>query len=306
MKENLVVDVRNVSKKYGKKKVLDEVNLKVAKGDIYGLVGNNGAGKSTLLKIITGIEESYSGEFSLLKASDRKEYYEVRKYIGALIEEPGFYTGLSVKDNLEYYRIQRGIPNSKRVDEVIDMMGLADDKKKKFGKLSLGKKQRLGIALALLSEPQLLILDEPINGLDPQAIMDFRNLMLKLNREKGVTIIISSHILAELENMATKYGFIKEGQLVEEITSEQLKEKCKKYINIKVDNTEVYVKELESTLECNDYKVMPDNSIRIYTDIENMTKYSDLASKCGVGIQEFGIKEADLESYYMKVMGKNE
>lgn len=302
MKGNLIIDARNITKVYGKKKVLDEVSIKVEKGEIYGLVGNNGAGKSTLFKILTGIIEDYKGDFMLLGASDKNSYYGVRKHIGALIEHPGLFHELSVRDNLEYYRIQRGIPNKDRVKEIIELMGLKEDEKKKAGKLSLGKKQRLGIGLALISNPNLLILDEPINGLDPEAIGEFRNMILKLNREKQVTVIISSHILAELESIATKYGFLKNGKLLEEISKEELKDKCRKYVRIKVSDNEIYTANLEETYGCRDYKVMPDGALHIYEDLDNARKYNELANKLGVDLKEFVIKEGNLEEYYMNII----
>ncbi len=201
MSLEFIVKSQKLNKRYGETMALKNVDIAIKRGSIYGLVGNNGAGKTTFLKIISGLTSADSGTFSLLGADNEAGYRSVRKRTGAIIENPGFYPKMTAKQNLEYYRIQRGIPGKETVEELLHLVGLEHAAKKKFASLSLGMKQRLGIALALMGEPELLILDEPINGLDPMGIIEIRKLLLKLNQEKNVTILISSHILTELENV---------------------------------------------------------------------------------------------------------
>lgn len=213
-----MIRVKNVNRKLSGKQVISDVSLNVKKGDIYGLVGKNGAGKTTLMRLILSMLSADSGAIEI---SDRM--MEDKK-IGALIENPAFYPYLSVKENLDYYRILKNIKDKDCVDEVIESVGLKDAYHKKFKQLSLGMKQRLGIGLALLGTPELLILDEPINGLDPEGIVEMRELFLQKNRAEGVTILISSHILAELSQVANRFGFLDHGILLEEVTKEQIKD----------------------------------------------------------------------------------
>lgn len=213
-----MIRVKNVNRKLSGKQVISDVSLNVKKGDIYGLVGKNGAGKTTLMRLILSMLSVDSGTIEI---SDRM--MEDKK-IGALIENPAFYPYLSVKENLDYYRILKNIKDKDCVDEVIESVGLKDAYHKKFKQLSLGMKQRLGIGLALLGTPELLILDEPINGLDPEGIVEMRELFLQKNRAEGVTILISSHILAELSQVANRFGFLDQGILLEEVTKEQIKD----------------------------------------------------------------------------------
>ena len=203
-----VIKTNNLVKKYGENIVLDNISIKVNQGEIYGLVGDNGAGKTTLFRILSGQSNISDGSFELLGESSEKNIMKVRKRIGTIIENPSFYPKMTIEENLEYYRLQRGIPGKKNIDKILKEVGLLEVKKKKFNNISLGMKQRLGLALALLGEPELLILDEPINGLDPSGIIEIRNLLLKLIREKNITIIISSHILSELYIIATCFGFL--------------------------------------------------------------------------------------------------
>lgn len=301
---NILVKTKNLTKQYGKTTALDHVDITIRRGDIYGLVGNNGAGKTTLLKILTGIITATGGEFTLLAAEKESDCRKVRSKIGAIIENPGFYPKMSVKDNLEYYRIQRGIPGKNAVEKVLDEVNLKYAAGKKFDSLSMGMKQRLGLALALMGEPEFLILDEPINGLDPAGIIEIRNLLLKLNQEKGITILISSHILTELQNIATKYGFLSKGMLIEEISAEELKKKCRNYLEIKVTDAAKYTALLEKELNCTNYKVLDGNCIHIPDEVEQITDYSALAVQNGMGLLSFEMKEINLENYYMNLIGK--
>ena len=215
---------------YGDKPALDKINMSVKKGDIYALIGKNGAGKTTLLRLFTGQNAPDYGSIELFGQTGTHGLNEARKRTGAIIETPAFYPFFSAERNLEYYRIQRGIDDPSIVETVLKETGLYEAKDKKFKNFSLGMKQRLGIALSLMHDPEFLILDEPINGLDPAGIVEMRKLMLRLNKENGLTIIISSHILSELANMATCYGFIDHGQILQEMSAEELEAKEKSYV----------------------------------------------------------------------------
>ena len=303
MSEDIIVKSQKLTKMYGHTAALKEADITIKRGSIYGLVGNNGAGKTTFLKILTGQIFPTEGSFCLMGAEDERKMQEVRKRIGAIIENPGFFPKLTAKQNLEYYRIQRGIPGKGIVDEMLKQVGLADAGKRKYENLSMGMKQRLGLGLALMGEPELLILDEPINGLDPAGIIEIRKLLLKLNQEKNVTILISSHILTELENIATDYGFLNKGKLIEQITAGDLKEKCHSYLEIKVTDAAAYTALLEKEMCCTDYKVLPGGIVHILKHVENVSDYSALAVKHGIGLLSFEMKEINLENYYMSLIG---
>ena len=298
-----VIKTYNLSKKYGNFNALLNVNINVEQGDIYGLVGNNGAGKTTLLKILAGQSHASSGSFEILSISDEKELSEVRKHTGVIIETPSFYPNLTVEKNLEYYRIQRGIPGKDVVYKALELVNLTYDKKKKFSQLSLGMKQRLGLALAIMTEPELLILDEPINGLDPSGIIEIRNLLLKLNKEKNITIVISSHILLELSNIATCYGFLNKGKLIKEISAKDLNKKCKNYLEIKVTNDSKLTALLEEKLGYKEYKVLPSEVIQIFDKNRNPQDISELIIKNGIGLISLEEKSVNLENYYMSLIG---
>lgn len=304
MKDTMIVQTYGLTKKYGDVTALSDADIQVPKGAVYGLVGNNGAGKTTFLKMLTGEIVPTQGKFQMLGAETEAELANARKKTGAIIEGPAFYPNMTAYRNLEYYRIQRGIPGKETVDRILDFVGLSDAGRKKFKNMSLGMKQRLGLGLALMGEPEILILDEPINGLDPMGIIEIRNLLLKLNREKGITIIVSSHILTELENIATDYSFLSNGKVVEQISAEDLKKKCQSYLEVKVTQPEKYTGLLESSLQCTDYKVMPDASIRIFGAGENVSGYSALAVNNGMELLSFEHKEVKLENYYMELVGE--
>lgn len=304
MKKEIVIKTDQLTKNYGNTVALQDADITICKGEIYGLVGNNGAGKTTFLKLLTGEIVPTGGGFTLLGENTEKGYIKARKRMGAIIENPAFFPGMSAMQNLEYYRIQRGIPGKEVVKQTLECVGLSEAENKKFKNMSLGMKQRLGLGLALMGEPELLVLDEPINGLDPSGIIEIRNLLLKLNQEKGVTMIISSHILAELSNVATQYGFLSKGKVVEQISAEELREKSQDYLEIRVTDIEKYVSLLERKLACKNYKVMSDGSIHVYGKIDKLTEYSALASNHEIGLLFFGMKEVNLENYYMEIIGE--
>lgn len=297
-----VIKANQIIKKYGSFEALKGISLEINQGEIYGLVGNNGAGKTTFLKLLTGQLIPDSGQLKIFDYENERGFQKARERMGTIIETPSFYPKLSVEKNMEYYRIQRGIPGKDTIAKVLGEVGLLEARKKKFEALSLGMKQRLGLALALMNEPEVLLLDEPINGLDPSGIIEIRNLLLKLNREKNITILISSHILSELEHMATTYGFLNKGEFVEQITADKLKEKCQSYLEMNVTDPKKFTALLEAELQCTNYKVLPDFKVHIMDRVHNLQEYSSLAVNNGIGLLSMEMKEIDLENYYMNLI----
>ncbi|WMJ79889.1 ATP-binding cassette domain-containing protein [Clostridium sp. MB40-C1] len=298
-----VLRTKKLTKKYRKHLAVNNVNIEIKKGEIYGLVGKNGAGKTTLLRMISGLAIATDGEIEMFNETSQSGLEKSRMRTGCMIETPSFFPYLSAKKNLEYYRIQRGIPEKECVDEILQFVGLEDVGTKKFKNFSLGMKQRLGLALALMASPDLLILDEPINGLDPSGIVEFRELLSKMNKEKNITIIISSHILGELSQLATTYGFINNGKFIEQISAKQLEEKCKRCIAIKVDNTEKATAIIEKELGCSEYEVLNGNEIRLYEkiDVPEIVNKTLIYNEVMVSsINQVGV---NLEDYFMNLIG---
>jgi ABC-2 type transport system ATP-binding protein len=301
--EQAVLTTHDLTKKYKEQTALDQVNLIVEKGDIYGFIGQNGAGKSTLLRIVTALARPTSGSVTLFGETSEAGLIEARKRIGAIIESPALFPDMTARDHLEYYRLLRGIPGKACISKALALVGLEDTGKKKARNFSLGMKQRLGLAIALLGDPELLILDEPTNGLDPGGIVELRELVKKLNRELGLTILISSHILSELHQMATKYGIIHKGRLLEQITHEELNEKCKKHLRIRVDDVSKAVAILEMELGTRDYEVLQDGTIKLYSFYHDVKRVSLALTHNNLVIEHFAPGGDDLESYYTKRVG---
>ena len=302
MKE-VILKTYNITKKYGNQVAVNNVNMTIRKGEIYGFIGQNGAGKTTLIRLITGLIHKTGGEIELLGATGEAELNKSRTMIGSLIETPSFYTNMTARENLEVSRLVRNIPGKKCIDEVLELVGLKDVQKKKVKNFSLGMRQRLGIANAFMGNPKLLILDEPINGLDPMGIVEIRELLKKINKEKDMTILISSHILSELSELATTYGIISNGKLIEEITAEELAEKCRQYIDLKVDDTSRAVTLLERELGISDYEVLEDKKIKVFSNLENVGEVNSILSKSGVIVESISIKGENLEEYFMNKIG---
>lgn len=296
-----IVKSINLSKDYKKFRALNKVNITVKQGEIYGLVGDNGAGKTTFLKLLAGQISASEGSFSLFGKESNAGKAEARSRIGVMIEETGFYPNMTIAQNLEYYRRMKAVAGKEAVEEALSLTGLMPYSKKKCKAMSMGMKQRLGLAIALLGKPEFLILDEPINGLDPSGIVEVRNLLLKLNKERNTTILLSSHILSELEQIATVYGFLHKGNLVEQITVEQLKENCADYIEIKVGDAARFSVLLERKLGHTNYSVLPDNSIHIFEPGEQIERYSNLAAEEGLPVLGLGRRKKSLEEYYADV-----
>lgn len=301
--KKVVLKTYNITKKYGEQLAVDNVNMTIKKGDIYGFIGQNGAGKTTLIRLITGLIHKSGGEIELLGANEENELNKARTIVGSLIESPSLYTNMTARENLEVSRLVRNIPGKKCIDEVLELVGLKDVEKKKVKNFSLGMRQRLGIANALMGNPKLLILDEPINGLDPMGIVEIRELLKKINKEKDMTILISSHILSELSELATTYGIISNGKLIEEITAKQLSEKCRQYIDLKVDDTARAVILLERELGISDYEVLEDSNIKVFSNLDNVGEVNSLLSRSGIIVESISVKGENLEEYFMNKVG---
>lgn len=300
-----VIRTQNISKKYRNKFAVDNVNINIKQGDIYGLVGKNGAGKTTLLKMISGLSLPNSGKLEIFGQTSEADLNKARSRTGCVIESPNFYPYLSARKNLEYYRIQRGIPGKECVERALKNVGLTDIGNKKFKNFSLGMKQRLGLALAIMGSPDLLILDEPINGLDPIGIVEFREILKKLNRERNTTILISSHILGELSQLATTYGFIDDGRLIQEISSKDIEEKCRHHLLVKVNDTGKASVIIEKELDCTDYNVLNDNKIRIYKFVDTPETVTQALVENGVMVSAVNQCGANLEDYFIDLIGGN-
>lgn len=301
--KDIILQTDNLTKKYGNFTVLDHVNITLKKKHIYGFIGENGAGKSTFMKIVTGLTYPTEGTFSILGKETETEKEKMRRYVGSMIEAPALYPQYSINQNLELQRILVGNPDKSALDKVLDMVELSEMRHKKVYTLSMGMKQRLSIALALIGNPQLLILDEPINGLDPKNIVSLRNLLKKLNEERNVTIFISSHILSELYLLATDYIFIHKGKIIETLTHNELEAKCRKYTCIKTDNVPRALTILDKILEKPEYKVVADNTIHLYSDIESMEIIARAFMKDNVIITELSVMEQTLEDYFITITG---
>lgn len=300
MKE-IILKTNNLTKKYKDFIALDKINIEINKGDIYGLIGRNGAGKTTLMKIITTLANKTSGEFTLLNHNDN-DLTETKRRIGSLIENPAFFPNLSAYDNLKYYAIQKGIINYKQIDESLKLVGLDDVKKKKFKNFSLGMKQRLGIAFAILDNPDFIILDEPINGLDPIGISDLRDTFKRLNKERNITILISSHILSELYLLATRFCIIEKGKVIKELSKEELDIECSKCIIIKTDDVKKVSIVLEKELKTTNYKVVDKEEVRLYDYLENIETVNKTLVKNDINIKQIKETGISLEDYFKSVI----
>ncbi|MED4017676.1 ABC transporter ATP-binding protein [Sutcliffiella cohnii] len=293
-----IIQTCQLTKKYREQEVLKPLDFSVEKGEICALIGKNGAGKSTLFKVLAGQIMPTSGEV-LLFGKSGKEIEREKKRMGFMIETPAFFPDFTAVQNLEYFRIQRGVVDKKRMYEVLEIVGLAKEKKKRFKDYSMGMKQRLGIALCLLSNPDCLVLDEPINGLDVEGIIEIRTLLRKLNQEKHITILISSHILTELKLVATRFVFIKDGVIFDDLSKDALEEKSRKQIVLTVDNSVKVAQLLDRAYGDIEFKVLPNHVISIQNHIESSGEINRLLVDNGVMVKEFRIEALNLEEYFL-------
>lgn len=296
---NTVIKLRDISKKRGQTEILNHLNMTVYQKDIYGFIGQNGAGKSTTMKIVMSLIKETQGQLELFDSLDNQIN---RSRIGAIIENPAFYPYMTAYENLKYYVQYKGIVEINSIEKVLKMVGLENVRKKKYKNYSLGMKQRLGLALALINNPDLLILDEPLNGLDPQGIVELREILSHLNKKYGITMLISSHILDELEMIATRYGFIHQGQMIEEITAEKLQEKLKKYISLDVENIGLASITLEQKLHTENFKVMDDHTIYLYDFVNESSLVATTLIQEGVILNKMNISNVSLENYYLSLI----
>ena len=296
-----ILEANNIEKKYGHFKALNNLSMHIPKGAIYGLIGKNGAGKTTLIRLLCGLQKVTSGEYTIYGISNNsRKIAEARKRIGGIIETPSICSDMTAIDNLkEQYKII-GLPSFSKLNEILKLVGLENTGKKTAKHFSLGMKQRLGIAISLVGNPDLLILDEPINGLDPEGIIEIRELILRLNREKGITFLISSHYLDELSKIATCYGIIDKGRIIKEINKEELEQNFKVRTQIHVTNLKECVKYLEE--ENLHYKVISNDKIDIYEKV-NVSELVIALSKRNCIVNDFQEKGESLENYYLNLIG---
>ncbi len=296
-----VLRTNAVKKQYGKYTVLNGLSMNVPKGSIYGLVGKNGSGKTTLIRLICGLQHPDMGEIEIYGVGYRfQEASEARRRMGAVVETPSVYLDMSAEDNLkQQYRIL-GMPSFDGIGEILRLVGLENTEKKKAKNFSLGMRQRLGIAVALAGEPDFLILDEPINGLDPQGIVEIRELILKLNREKGITVLVSSHILDELSKIATHFGFIDGGKIVKELSAEEVANACRKCLEITVSDVKPLIKVLDAMNA--EYSVQSDTKAKIFgeTDITELTL---ALHKNNCNVRSLHECDESLEAFYIELVG---
>lgn len=300
---SVILETQNLTKIYRHTVALNHLSLQIEKGKIYGLIGQNGAGKSTFLRLVTGLAFPTGGTLSLWGKTGTNELQKQRKRIGCMIEAPALFPTMTAYQNLEIQRIQRGIPDKKIIEKTLTIAGLQEIGKKKVRNFSQGMKQRLGIAIALLSTPEFLILDEPVNGLDPAGIVEIRNLLKALNKEYGMTILVSSHILEELYQTATEFILIDQGNLIEEISGRELNERCKRHILIKSTDTRQAALVLEGTLHTDNFQCMPDGSIRLYDYLDHMEAVAAALADAHILITGFSMSGDTLEDYFLHKIG---
>ena len=297
----IVLQTRSLSKRYKNFTALDSVDMTVYRGDIYGFIGRNGAGKTTIMKIITGLTEASGGDYEIFSKKGTAAAAQ-KKRLGCLIENPSFFGNLTAWQNLKYYALQKGIVDMGQIDEALSLVQLSEVKNKKYRKFSLGMKQRLGIALALLDNPDLIILDEPINGLDPLGISELRDTFKRLNKERGITMIISSHILSELYLVANRFFFIEKGKMLKEISREELDLECMRCLVVKTDNPKRCTTVLEENLGITNYKVINEEELRIYEEHIKPEELNKTLINNGIDVSAISESGISLEDYFKSLI----
>ncbi len=299
----IVLQTKRLTKKYKNFVALNSADMTVYRKDIYGLIGRNGAGKTTLMKMVTGLAQKTEGDFEVF-GKNSNEYVSEKKRVGCLIENPAFFPNLTAYQNLRYYAYQKGITDLKQIDDALDSVKLTDVRNRKFRKFSLGMKQRLGIAFAMLDNPDLIILDEPINGLDPIGISELRDTFRRLNEERGITLVISSHILSELYAVANRFLFIDKGIVLKEVTKAELDFECSRCIVVKTNDTKRGATMLEELLGINDFKVIDEKEIRIYAPNIKSVDVNRALVNGGLDISEIFESGVSLEDYFKQLVGE--
>ena len=301
-----VIETNNLSKIYSNEKVVNSINMHVERGKIYGLLGKNGAGKTTTMCMLLNLTYPSGGEIFLF-GKDPKEYSnEIYSKIGCIIETPGFYENLTAFENLKIISKLRGNYNPQNIAMVLEMVNLSGAESKKYKDFSLGMKQRLGIAAAIMHNPELLILDEPINGLDPFGIKEIRTLLRRLSHEFGITILISSHILSEIENIADVIGFMDRGVLIDEISREELSDRLNKFVEFEVSDADLAIDILEELgLRKNRDFTFNDKSICLYSNLELRDKFNALFVNSGIDVKKVNLCEENLEDFFTRFVSNN-
>lgn len=299
---NSVITMRGLCKSYKKQEVLHDFSLTVERGHICGLIGPNGAGKTTIMKILAGFFFPSKGELELFGSSDNLD--DSRARMSFMIEQPIIAGSMTARQNLEYIRYLRGYPDEKRIDQILELVGLADTGKKRANKFSLGMKQRLGIGMALLPKPEVMVLDEPVNGLDPEGIVEVRQLIKRMQEEWGVTVLISSHLLSELSELCTDFSIISHGKLIENFSREELLVKCRNHIALRTDDINRTAAILEEKLSIADYKVMHGEEIHIFEQLDNLLHISKTLTDHGLIITKLNEEGQNLEDYYLEKAGE--
>ena len=298
------IKTQNLYKKYNGKNVVDDLTISVPQNSIYGFIGKNGAGKSTTLKMLSGLVNPSGGEIYLFGESIDNEL--VRHRVGVLIESAGIYTTYSAFENMMLKAYCFGVVDAKKTCmDYLELVGLLDEREKKVKQFSMGMKQRLGIAMALVGNPDLLLLDEPTNGLDPEGMMQIRETLLRLNRERGITMLVSSHILGELSKISTHYGIIKKGKLILEASADMIRENCQDYLKIIVNDVRQAAVILEQELKITKYEIYPQCELRVFDKIDTDVINQTLLQR-GIKIKELYRHHQDLDDYFIELMGGTE
>lgn len=302
-----IIKTRNLTKRFGKQTAVNSLDMKIEKGKIYGLLGKNGAGKTTTMCMLLNLSKPTNGEIFFFGKHYKQDPYDVYSKIGSIIETPGFYENLSAFDNLKVFAKLRGDYNKEDIEKALEIVSLTHAKDKKFKNFSLGMKQRLGIAAAIMHNPEILILDEPINGLDPMGIKEIRKLLKDLSEVYGTTILISSHILSEIEAIADVIGVMDGGLLIEEVSMNQLHEKLNKHVKFEVSDIDLACKILEKlTLKENIDFSVNENNIHLYNHLDLRAEFNEQFVKSGIKVNEMSICEESLEEYFTKIIDKKE
>ena len=301
MEVSVIVKCTGLTKQYKKNTVVKQASFQMEKGHIYGLVGPNGAGKTTIMKMLAGMTPVDEGWIEFFGTSERLDHS--RQRMSFMIEAPYIDKSMTARNNMMQIRFLRGVADEQKVDEILELVGLSDAGKKLAGKFSMGMRQRLGIGMALLASPEILVLDEPVNGLDPEGIVDVRNLLRKLSMEENVTILISSHLLAELSELCTDYIFIHRGEILETISEEDLKKKCRQYLSIKTTNLSGSIAALEKQYNIRDYRVIEEEELMLYEMTDRLEEVSRTITEQGDAILHFVLMGESLEDYYLEKVG---
>lgn len=302
--EKVIMQTNNLTRKYGSFYALHNVNINIQEKHIYGFIGENGAGKTTLMRILMGLDFPTEGSIEWFGKTKRTDLEKERRRIGSTIEGPALHPGYSAWRNLELQRVLIGNPDKDICDKILKLVDLYEVREKKVRKFSMGMRQRLSIAMALIGKPSVLVLDEPINGLDPKNIAALRNLLLKLNKEEGLTIFLSSHILSELYLLATDYIIIHHGEIMQTLSHSALEQKCQKYIKICTKDVTSCITILEQKLNAKDYKVMSDNCVYLYGITEQIEKVSWELMRANIVVTEIGVTGQSLEEYFLDIIGE--